>query len=77
MANSQKNKSIKKQQPASLPPELFTEVIKAAIHNLYEGWADKPLPILDGQTPPAAIRTSEGLEQVKFVLHTYEHNEAL
>jgi hypothetical protein len=45
MANSQKNKSIKKQQPASLPPELFTEVIKAAIHNLYEGRADKPLPI--------------------------------
>jgi len=76
VANSQKNKTIKKQQPASLPPELLTEVIKAAIHNLYEGWADKPLPILDGQTPRSAITTLEGLEQVKFVLHSYEQNEA-
>src|ERR671918_488408 len=29
----------------------------------------------DDRTPREAIKTPEGLEQVKFLLHTYEHGE--
>jgi hypothetical protein len=31
---------------------------------------------LADKTPREAIETPEGLEQVKFLLHTYEHGEA-
>jgi hypothetical protein len=29
-----------------------------------------------GRTPRKAIQTPEGLQQVKFMLHTYEYGEA-
>jgi hypothetical protein len=46
------------------------------IRQLYADWADQPLPALDGRTPRQAIQTPDGLEQVKFLLHTYEHGES-
>ena len=61
--------------PAQLSPEAITEVIGSRVRQLYAGWADQPLPILDNRTPREAIETAEGLEQVKFLLHTYEHGE--
>ena len=48
---------------------MLTEIIEKKITQLYSDWADKPLPILGDKTPA-------GLEQVKFLLHTYEHGEA-
>ena len=58
-----------------MSPEVITEVIGNRVRQLYAGWADQPLPILDNRTPREAIETAEGLEQVKFLLHTYEHGE--
>jgi len=34
------------------------------------------VPALQGSTPRDAIKTPEGLEQVKFLLHSYENAEA-
>jgi hypothetical protein len=59
-----------------IPPEVLGEVIEKRIRQLYADWADQPLPALDGKTPREAIQTPDGLEQVKFLLHTYEHGEA-
>ena len=61
--------------PEPLPPEVLTELFEERIQQLYADWADKPLPVLDDRTPREAIKTPEGLEQVKFLLHTYEHGE--
>ena len=59
-----------------LPPEMLTKIIEKRIRQLYANWADKPLSVLNDQTPREAIQTPEGREQVKFLLHTYEHGEA-
>jgi hypothetical protein len=61
---------------AQLPPEMLTELFEQRIRQLYVGWADTPVPILGDRTPREAIKTAEGLEQVKFLLHTYEHSES-
>jgi hypothetical protein len=61
--------------PAQLSPEVISGVIEQRIRHLYADWADQPLPALDGRTPREAIKTPAGLEQVKFLLHTYEHGE--
>jgi hypothetical protein len=76
LANLQPNETKERPEPTSLPPEIITELIEKRIRQLYVNWADKPLPILNDQTPREAIKTLEGLEQVKFLLHTYEHGEA-
>jgi hypothetical protein len=62
--------------PVQLPPEVLTEVLEKSIRQVYADWADKPLAVLDNRTPREAIKTPEGLEQVKFLLHSYEHGEA-
>jgi hypothetical protein len=54
---------------------VLIELFEERIQQLYADWADKPLPVLDDRTPREAIKTPEGLEQVKFLLHTYEHGE--
>ena len=51
----------------------MTELVEKRIRQLYVNWADEPLPILNDRTPREAIQTPEGLEQVKFLLHTYEN----
>lgn len=61
--------------PLEIPPAVMTEALDRRIRQLYANWADQPLPALDGRTPREAIQTAEGLEQVKFLLHTYEHGE--
>lgn len=76
LANIQPHDIPERSEPIPLPPEIITELIEKRIRQLYADWADKPLPILNDQTPREAIRTPEGLEQVKFLLHTYEHGEA-
>jgi hypothetical protein len=62
--------------PSGLTPEIVTASIEERIRQYYPNWADEPLPILGGRTPREAIQTLEGLEQVKFLLRTYEHGEA-
>jgi hypothetical protein len=62
--------------PPQLPPEVMTELLGKHIRQFYRHWADQPLPALGGTTPREAIETAEGLEQVKFLLHSYEHGEA-
>jgi SEC-C motif len=62
--------------PPLPPPEMLTELIERRIHQIYADWADESLPILGDRTPREAIQTPEGLQQVKFLLHTYEHGEA-
>lgn len=59
-----------------MSPEAIGEAIEQYVRQLYADWADQPLPVLDGKTPREAIHTADGLEQVKFLLHTYEHGEA-
>jgi hypothetical protein len=76
LANLQPNEGKATSVPETLPPEILTEFIEKRIHQLYADWADKPLPVLDDRTPREAMQTPEGLEQVKFLLHTYEHGEA-
>lgn len=61
--------------PTQMSPEVITEVIGTRIRQLYADWADQPLPALGNRTPREAIETAEGLEQVKFLLHSYEHGE--
>ncbi len=76
LANLPSDKNNETSVPVDLPPEMLTEIIEKSIRQLYSDWADKPLPILADKTPREAIETPEGLEQVKFLLHTYEHGEA-
>ena len=76
LANLRPNERKETSAPETLPPEMLTELLEKRIRQLYADWADKPLPILGDKTPREAIETQEGLEQVKFLLHTYEHGEA-
>ena len=76
LANLQPNEARETSVPAPLSPEMMTEIIETRIRQLYADWADEPLPILDNRMPREAIQTPEGLEQVKFLLHTYENSEA-
>ena len=76
LANMRPGEAPEPSAPVDLLPEVLTELIEKRIRELYVDWADKPLAILDNRTPREAIKTSEGLEQVKFLLHSYEHGEA-
>ncbi len=76
LANLQPHEAKASSEPAPLPPEIVTELIGKRIRELFVHWADEPLPILNDQTPREAIQTPDGLKQVKFLLHTYEHEEA-
>lgn len=76
LANLPLNEVPETPVPEPLPSELLAELIEKRISQLYMNWADEPLPILDDRTPREAIQTPEGLKQVKFLLHTYEHGEA-
>jgi hypothetical protein len=77
LANSLAGDAEEPLPSASLPPpEIVTAIIEKRIRQYYANWADEPLPVLDDRTPREAIQTPEGLEQVKFLLRTYEHGEA-
>jgi hypothetical protein len=65
-----------KPKPPSIPPEVMTQVIDEHMRSFYAEWADSPLPALGYQSPREAMETPEGLEQVRFLLRTYEHGEA-
>ncbi|HET7062043.1 MAG TPA: zinc chelation protein SecC [Nitrosospira sp.] len=62
--------------PPSLPPEIATQLMEKSIRQYYANWADEPIPVLNNKTPREAVQTAEGLEQVKFLLRTYEQGEA-
>lgn len=68
--------AAKQSTPPTLPPEQLTALIEQKTHQLYANWANEPIPALNDRTPREAITTPEGLAQVKFLLHTYAHNEA-
>jgi SEC-C motif/Protein of unknown function (DUF2384) len=63
-------------QMTPLTPEVLTEIIGKKIHEIYADWPDTPVPALDNKTPRTAIQTPEGLQQVIFLLHSYENGEA-
>src|SRR5918992_3013529 len=75
-ANRRPDEVMESSAPAQLPPELATQIIEKHIRQTYADWADEPLPALNNRTPREAIKTPEGLEQVRFLLHSYEHSEA-
>jgi hypothetical protein len=56
----------------TLSSEQLIELVHSGIQEMYVDWADKPLPILNDKTPREAIQTLEGLEMVKYLLHSYE-----
>ncbi len=60
---------------AELPPELITEAIAKTLHRVYAGWADEPLPALNGKTPKQAMKTRAGSERVKGLIRSYEASE--
>ena len=66
--------------PTALPPGLDAEslagLMETVIRRTYARWADEPIPVLDGQTPRAAICSAAGLERVKGLLRMYEDGEA-
>lgn len=76
LTNVQANDLKKAPEAPSLPPEIMTAIIKKKVEELYANWADQPLPTLNDRTPRETIQTPEGLEQVQFLLHSYEHSEA-
>ena len=76
LATMKPNEYREKEEPIPISPEIMTELIEKRIHQLYVNWADEPLPLFNDRTPREIIQTPEGLEQVKFLLHTYEHGEA-
>ena len=76
LATMKPNEYREKEEPIPISPEIMTELIEKRIHQLYANWADEPLPLFNDRTPREIIQTQEGLEQVKFLLHTYEHGEA-
>jgi hypothetical protein len=76
LANLQLDEAPEILVPGSVPPDILTALVEKRISQLYMDWADEPLPILGDRTPREAIQTPEGLKQVKFLLHTYEHGEA-
>jgi len=75
LAHPEPDDAPKPMPPLDLPPEVIAEALDQRIRQFYADWADQPLPVLHGRTPRDAIKTQEGLEQVKFLLHTYEHGE--
>lgn len=75
LRNPKPGDSPKSPPPLDIPPEEVAEALRQHVRKVYANWADEPLPVLDGKTPREAIRTRPGLEQVKFLLHTYEHGE--
>jgi hypothetical protein len=58
--------------PEHLPSNDCNEEV---VHRWYADWADKSLPVLGDLSPREAIQRAEGLEQVKFLLRTYERDE--
>lgn len=75
LANLQPGEHRETQGKTLPPPEVQTELIGKGVRKLYANWADEPIPVLGNMTPREAIQTAEGLEQVKFLLHGYEHSE--
>lgn len=70
--------SKKSPQPLDdVSPELITQALEHHLRRYYNNWADQPIPMLDDQTPRQAVETPGGLENVKFLLRTYEHDEQL
>lgn len=76
LSNKRPGEVSKPSATAQMPPEELTEFFEKHIRQFYQSWADKPVPVLDNKTPREAITTEKGLEQVKFLLHSYENNEA-
>jgi len=67
----------KKAAPA---PEIPDNVQKQLVHDYkrrhYAGWADEPLPALNGQTAREAVKTQDGRKTVAALLKDFENAEA-
>jgi hypothetical protein len=59
----------------SLPAEALTEALDTHLRTYYANWADEPQNALAGLSPREAMETPEGLDQVKFLLRTYQRDE--
>ena len=75
VTHSQRKEAKKFRDRTDRSPEAKAEVVIQGIQQMYVNWADEPLPYLNDRTPREAIQTPEGLEQVKFLLHAYEHHD--
>jgi hypothetical protein len=59
----------------SLSAEVLTEALDTHLRTYYANWADEPQNALAGLSPREAMETPEGLDQVKFLLRTYQRDE--
>ncbi len=59
-----------------LTPEALGKVYEQAIRNTYVTWCDEPIPVLGGKTPRECLSHPADRERVRFLLRSYEYNEA-
>lgn len=59
-----------------IPPDEMNRLVLEFKAKHYAGWADDPLPALEGKTPREAIKTKAGREQVDLLLREFENGEA-
>ena len=75
ISHSQRNEAKKIYASTVLSSESVGEIVIQGIQEMYVDWADEPLPYLNDKTPREVIQTPKGLEQVKYLLHAYEHSD--
>lgn len=59
----------------TLTKENYVEMMEHIIREEYARWVDTPQSILNNRPPSEAVKTAEGLEKMKYILHSYEYNE--
>lgn len=52
--------------------EEHAELAAELLRRHYDGWADVPLPALDGKTPRRAVRSAKGRERVRLLVDEIE-----
>lgn len=57
-------------------PELL-EVVAQKLQQHWDGWADVPLPALNGETPREAVQTATGAEKVQALLVSFEEHPSM
>jgi hypothetical protein len=61
---------------SGIPPEVQREAALRMKTQHYAGWAEVPLPALDGISPREAVKTPEGRRRVEELLRMMENGEA-
>lgn len=66
----------RKSNGPEIPPEEQAQFVREYLQKHYDGWADHPLPALDGKTPRQTVRTKKGRQAVVELLKEFELHEA-